>query len=238
MADSRGASPQPRYIDRKPVNSMHTNTTTLRSFSSLFTALVIALPLTLSLTACDGVDEQDDVDALNEADEALEDEDSLVDADAEFVAAPVDAVDPADAEGAGAGLEADVPLADATNPTALCSNNNCNFKTPGSQGCLADAVNFNGWATFSNTFAVYPMVSASCGAQWSRVCNLAGYGGYGITGWDEYAPNAYTAKVNTANSGAPPAGYCIDSLMVNAAATYARACGSDMFGYTACSLYY
>ena len=70
MADSRGASPQPRYIDRKPVNSMHTNTTTLRSFSSLFTALVIALPLTLSLTACDGVDEQDDVDALNEADEA------------------------------------------------------------------------------------------------------------------------------------------------------------------------
>lgn len=210
---------------------MHSNISTLRSFSTLFTSLVIAMPLTLSLTACDGVDEQDDVDALRDEDEALEDEESRVDADAKFVA-------DADADAAGAGFEADLQLTDAINPTAVCSSNDCNFKTPASQGCLADAVNFNGWATFSSTFAVYPMVSSSCGAQWSRVCNLAGYGGYGITAWDEYAPNAFTAKVYTANSGAPLAGYCVDSLMVNAAATYARACGSDSFGYTVCSLYY
>lgn len=218
---------------------MQTKTITIRPFAKLFTAFVLAAPLSLSLAACDGVEEEDEQDALSEEDEeekAGEAAEAAEGVEAEYVEAPEEGAEAE--EGSQVGPQTDRPLTEGVHATALCSAGNCNYKTPGSQGCLADAVNYNGWAVFSNTFAVYPMVSASCGAQWSRVCNLAGYGGYGIAGWDEYAPNAATAKINTANSGAPPAGYCVDSLMVNAAVTYARACGSDQFGYTACSLYY
>lgn len=178
------------------------------------------------LFACDDPREDAELeDADDEVIAALADDEAD---DAEFVAAPAASVAP----------ESDLPYAKPAQPAAACSFGDCNFKTPSSQGCLVDAVNYNGWATFSTTFAVYPMVSSSCASQWSRVCALAGWGGYGLTAWDEYAPNAATAKVMTANSGAPPSGFCVDSLMVNAAPTFARACGQNQWGDVACTPYY